>query len=89
MVSRVLLYDLAFERSTDTFSLNLEEIALDCVEIGVELEGEMIEGLEIGGMNLLEKLVKKGGFLELGKVIECGCASDLFPLVINPFKQLL
>lgn len=89
MASGVLFYDLPFEGSADTLSFDLEEEALDGVEVGVELEGEVVEGLEIGGMNFLEKFVKKGGFLELGEVIEgCG-SSDLFPLVIYPFKQLL
>jgi len=56
----VFFYNLPFERSADTLSFNLKEKALDCTEVRIELEGQMVERLEIGGMNLLEELVKKG-----------------------------
>jgi hypothetical protein len=56
----VLFNDKTFIGSTDTLSFDLEEKALDCSEIGIELEVEMIERLEVCGVNFLEELVKKG-----------------------------
>ena len=59
-----------FISSCQLFSLHLDEVLLNGSEVGMNIEGNVIEPGEVGEVDLLQKLVDKTGAFEVLEIIE-------------------
>jgi len=84
----LLLREKSLVASLHFLPLNLHQEVFQLFEIGLEMEGEVIESLEIAPMYVLEQLVKERSFFEVLEVIERGRITLAFPLIVDPGKQM-
>jgi hypothetical protein len=84
----LLLREKPLVASLHLLPLHLHQEVFQLFEIGLEMEGEVIESLEIAPMYVLEQLVKERSFFEVLEVIERGRITLAFPLIVDPGKQM-
>lgn len=84
----LLLYDASLVAALHLLALELDQVVLQAGEVGLEVEGEVVEGLEIIGVDPLEEVVEEGRFFELLEVVDDGGGALALALVVYPGQQL-
>lgn len=80
----MLLSEEPFEGALHLLAFHFDEEVLDLLEVGVEVEGEVVEGVEVGGVDALEEVVDEGRACSLLEVVEDGGVSLSAPLGVGP-----
>ena len=84
----VVLREESLVGSVHLLPLHLHQKVLQLSEIGLEVEGEVIESLEIAAVYVLKQTIKKGCFFQLLEVMKRRCITLRVPFIVGPSKQV-
>lgn len=83
----LILHNLLLVSPHYLFALNLHQIFLDCVQILLWLEAEVVETMEVVGTDPLQESVEERRMAEVLQVIEGGGLALLGSLAVDPAQQ--
>ena len=58
----LLLDDASLVAALHLLPLDLDQVVLQAGEVGLEVEAEVVQPLEIAGVDALQQVIEKGGF---------------------------
>jgi hypothetical protein len=84
----LLLREKPLVASLHLLPLHLHQEVFQLFEIGLEVEGEVIESLEIAAVYVLKQTIKKGCFFQLLEVMKRRCITLRVQFIVGPSKQV-